>query len=93
MSVKSTWREDLQKIRRDKEKADEAARRANARAEKMAKRQQEAENTGILYVVRSVNMSPEELEDFLLGRPKSAGAEQEETKEAFEDEREDDAHE
>ena len=35
----------------------------------MAQRQEEAENMGILYVVRSMRLTPEELEDFLAGKP------------------------
>ena len=63
------WRADLQKIRNNREKADNAAKRAEEKAKKMAQRQEEAENMGILYVVRSMRLTPEELEDFLAGKP------------------------
>ena len=48
------WRADLQKIRNNREKADNAAKRAEEKAKKLAQRQEEAENMGILYVVRSM---------------------------------------
>lgn len=63
------WRADLQKIRNNREKADNAAKRAEEKAKKLAQRQEEAENMGILYVVRSMRLTPEELEDFLAGKP------------------------
>ena len=55
------WRADLQKIRNNREKADNAAKRAEEKAKKLAQRQEEAENMGILYVVRSMRLTPEEL--------------------------------
>ena len=69
MAKKMNWRADLQKIRNNREKADNAAKRAEEKAKKLAQRQEEAENMGILYVVRSMRMTPEELEDFLAGKP------------------------
>lgn len=69
MAKKMNWRADLQKIRNNREKADNAAKRAEEKAKKLAKRQEEAENMGILYVVRSMRLTPEELEDFLAGKP------------------------
>lgn len=79
MAKKMNWRADLQKIRNNREKADNAAKRAEEKAKKMAQRQEEAENMGILYVVRSMRLTPEELEDFLAGKPpQDKGEEQEE---------------
>ena len=69
MAKKMNWRADLQKIRNNREKADNAAKRAEEKAKKLAQRQVEAENLGILYVVRSMRLTPEELEDFLAGKP------------------------
>lgn len=69
MAKKMNWRADLQKIRNNREKADNAAKRAEEKAKKLAQRQEKAENMGILYVVRSMRLTPEELEDFLAGRP------------------------
>lgn len=69
MAKKMNWRADLQKIRNNREKADNAAKRAEEKAKKLAQRQEEAENMGILYVVRSMRLTPEELEDFLAGKP------------------------
>lgn len=68
MAKKMNWRADLQKIRNNREKADNAAKRAEEKAKKLAQRQEEAENMGILYVVRSMRLTPEELEDFLAGK-------------------------
>ena len=82
------WRADLQRIRNNREKADNAAKRAEEKAKKMAQRQEEAENMGILYVVRSMRLTPEELEDFLAGKPpQDKGEEQEEQQddESFEE--------
>ena len=69
MAKKMNWRADLQKIRNNREKADNAAKRAEEKAKKLAQRQEEVENMGILYVVRSMRLTPEELEDFLAGKP------------------------
>ena len=83
------WRADLQKIRNNREKADNAAKRAEEKAKKLAKRQEEAENMGILYVVRSMRLTPEELEDFLAGKPpqdKEKHEEHEEREEQRDDE-------
>ena len=79
MAKKMNWRADLQKIRNNREKADNAAKHAEEKAKKLAQRQEEAENMGILYVVRSMRLTPEELEDFLAGKPpQDKGEEQEE---------------
>ena len=88
MAKKMNWRADLQKIRNNREKADNAAKRAEEKAKKMAQRQEEAENMGILYVVRSMRLTPEKLEDFLAGKPpQDKGEEQEEQQddESFEE--------
>ena len=88
MAKKMNWRADLQKIRNNREKADNAAKRAEEKAKKLARRQEEAENMGILYVVRSMRLTPEELEDFLAGKPpQDKGEEQEERQddESFEE--------
>ncbi len=57
MAKKMNWRADLQKIRNNREKADNAAKRAEEKAKKLAQRQEEAENMGILYVVRSMRLT------------------------------------
>ena len=88
MAKMMNWRADLQKIRNNREKADNAAKRAEEKAKKLAQRQEEAENMGILYVVRSMRLTPEELEDFLAGKPpQDKGEEQEEQQddESFEE--------
>ena len=59
MAKKMNWRADLQKIRNNREKADNAAKRAEEKAKKLAQRQEEAEYIGILYVVRSMRLTPE----------------------------------
>ena len=64
MAKKMNWRADLQKIRNNREKADNAAKRAEEKAKKLAQRQEEAENMGILYVVRSMRLTPEELDAY-----------------------------
>ena len=83
MAKKMNWRADLQKIRNNREKADNAAKRAEEKAKKLAQRQEEAENMGILYVVR---LTPEELEDFLAGKPPQDKEEHEEQEERQDDE-------
>ena len=80
------WRADLQKIRNNREKADNAAKRAEEKAKKLAQRQEEAENMGILCVVRSMRLTPEELEDFLAGKPPQDKEEHEEQEERRDDE-------
>ena len=80
------WRADLQKIRNNREKADNAAKRAEEKAKKLAQRQEEAENMGILYVVLSMRLTPEELEDFLAGKPPQDKEEHEEQEERQDDE-------
>ena len=86
MAKKMNWRADLQKIRNNREKADNAAKRAEEKAKKLAQRPQEAENMGILYVVRSMRLTPEELEDFLAGKPPQDKEEHEEQEEQQDDE-------
>lgn len=88
MAKKMNWRADLQKIRNNREKADNAAKRAEEKAKKLAQRQEEAENMGILYVVRSMRLTPEELEDFLAGKPPQDKQDKEEHEE--QEERQDD---
>lgn len=88
MAKKMNWRADLQKIRNNREKADNAAKRAEEKAKKLAQRQEEAENMGILYVVRSMRLTPEELEDFLAGKPPQDKEKHEEHEE--QEERQDD---
>ena len=68
------------------EKADNADKRAEEKAKKLAQRQEEAENMGILYVVRSMRLTPEELEDFLAGKPPQDKEEHEEREEQRDDE-------
>ena len=58
------------------------------RHELLAQRQEEAENMGILYVVRSMRLTPEELEDFLAGKPpqdKEEEQEEQQDDESFEE--------
>ena len=86
MAKKMNWRADLQKIRNNREKADNAAKRAEEKAKKLAQRQEEAENMGIPYVVRSMRLTPEELEDFLAGKPPQDKEEHEEREEKRDDE-------
>lgn len=85
MAKKMNWRTDLQKIRNNREKADNAAKRAEEKAKKLAQRQEEAENMGILYVVRSMRLTPEELEDFLAGKPPQDKENDEEEREERQD--------
>lgn len=85
MAKKMNWRADLQKIRNNREKADNAAKRAEEKAKKLAQRQEEAENMGILYVVRSMRLTPEELEDFLEGKPPQDKENDEEKREERQD--------
>ena len=80
------WRADLQKIRNNREKADNAAKHAEEKAKKLAQRQEEAENMGILYVVRNMRLTPEELEDFLAGKPLQDKEKHEEREEQQDDE-------
>ena len=86
MAKKMNWRADLQKIRNNREKADNAAKHAEEKAKKLAQRQEEAENMGILYVGRSMRLTPEELEDFLAGKPPQDKEEHEEQEEQRDDE-------
>lgn len=86
MAKKMNWRADLQKIRNNREKADNAAKHAEEKAKKLAQRQEEAENMGILYVVRNMRLTPEELEDFLAGKPLQDKEKHEEREEQQDDE-------
>ena len=88
MAKKMNWRADLKKIRNNREKADNAAKHAEEKEKKLAQRQEEAENMGILYVVRSMRLTPEELEDFLAGKPpqdKEEEQEEQQDDESFEE--------
>ena len=67
-NTRTDWRADLQRIRNSRAKADEAAKKAEEKAKRMAAQQEEAENMGILYVVRGMRMTPEQLDDLLHGR-------------------------
>ena len=67
-NAKVNWREDLQKIRNSRAKVDAAAKKAEEKARRMAAQQEEAENMGILHVVRGMQMTPEQLDDLLHGR-------------------------
>ena len=67
-NAKVNWREDLQKIRNSRAKADASAKKAEEKARRMAAQQEEAENMGILHVVRGMQMTPEQLDDLLHGR-------------------------
>ena len=67
-NTRVNWREDLQKIRNSRAKADAAAKKAEEKARRMAAQQEEAENMGILHVVRGMQMTPEQLDDLLHGR-------------------------
>ena len=73
-NAKVNWREDLQKIRNSRAKADAAAKKAEEKARRMAAQQEEAENMGILHVVRGMQMTPEQLDDLLHGRTMEADA-------------------
>ena len=86
MAKKMNWRADLQMIRNNREKADNAAKRAEEKAKKLAQRQEDAENMGILDVVRSMRLTPEELEDFLADKPPQDNEEHEEQEEQRGDE-------
>ena len=86
MAKKMNWRADLQKIRNNREKADNAAKHAEEKAKKLAQRQEEAENMCILYVVRNMLLTPEELEDFLAGKPLQDKEKHEEREEQQDDE-------
>lgn len=63
-NTKLNWREDLEKTRRQKKRADELAAKAVQKAEMLAERQKEAENVGIISIVRELELTPEELADF-----------------------------
>ena len=67
-NTRTDWRADLQRIRNSRAKADAAAKKAEEKARRMAAQQEEAENMGILHVVRGMQMTPEQLDDLLHGR-------------------------
>ena len=67
-NTRTNWRADLQRIRNSRAKADEASKKAEEKAKRMAAQQEEAENMGILHVVRGMQMTPEQLDDLLHGR-------------------------
>ena len=67
-NTRTDWRADLQRIRNSRAKADAAAKKAEEKAKRMAAQQEEAENMGILHVVRGMQMTPEQLDDLLHGR-------------------------
>lgn len=93
-NAKVNWREDLQKIRNSRAKADAAAKKAEEKARRMAAQQEEAENMGILHVVRGMQMTPEQIDDLLHGRTMETDAlPANEPKEEKADEQEDEAQE
>lgn len=93
-NAKVNWREDLQKIRNSRAKADAAAKKAEEKARRMAAQQEEAENMGILHVVRGMQMTPEQLDDLLHGRTMETDAlPAQEPKEEKADEQENEAQE
>ncbi len=92
MNTKTNWRADLEKIRNTRARADEAAQKAAQRAKRLAEQQTEAENMGILHVVRSMQMTPEQLDDFLHGRRQDVATDDKETEE-YEDEQKNEAQE
>lgn len=67
-NTRTDWRADLQRIRNSRSRADAAAQKAAERAQRLAAQQEEAENLGILHVVRGMQMTPEQLDDLLHGR-------------------------
>lgn len=67
-NTRTDWRADLQRIRNSRSRADAAAQKATERAQRLAAQQEEAENMGILHVVRGMQMTPEQLDDLLHGR-------------------------
>ncbi|MGN1367264.1 MAG: DUF4315 family protein [Aristaeellaceae bacterium] len=67
-NTRTDWRADLQRIRNSRSRADAAAQKAAERAQRLAAQQEEAENMGILHVVRGMQMTPEQLDDLLHGR-------------------------
>lgn len=93
-NTRTDWRADLQKIRNSRAKADETAKKAVEKAKRMAEQQEEAENMGILHVVRGMQMTPEQLDDLLHGRTMETDAlPMDEPKEEKADEQEDEAQE
>lgn len=65
-NTRTDWRADLQRIRNSRSRADAAAQKAAERAQRLAAQQEEAENMGILHVVRGMQMTPEQLDDLLM---------------------------
>ncbi len=93
-NTRTDWRADLQRIRNNRAKADEAVKKAEEKARRMAAQQEEAENMGILHVVRGMQMTPEQLDDLLHGRTMETDAlPANEPKEEKADEQEDEAQE
>ena len=93
-NTRTDWRADLQRIRNSRAKADEAAKKAEEKAKRMAAQQEEAENMGILHVVRGMQMTPEQLDDLLHGRTMETDAlPAQEPKEEKADEQENEAQE
>ena len=93
-NTRTDWRADLQRIRNSRAKADAAAKKAEEKAKRMAAQQEEAENMGILHVVRGMQMTPEQLDDLLHGRTMETDAlPANEPKEEKADEQEDEAQE
>ena len=93
-NTRTDWRADLQRIRNSRAKADAAAKKAEEKAKRMAAQQEEAENMGILHVVRGMRMTPEQLDDLLHGRTMETDAlPVDEPKEEKADEQENEAQE
>lgn len=92
-NTKTDWRADLKKIRNTRSKADAVARKAAERAKRLAAQQEEAENMGILHVVREMRMTPEQLDDLLHGRMMETDVIQDEPKEEWTDEQENEVQE
>lgn len=92
-NTRTDWRTELQKIRNTRSKADAAAQKAAERAKRLAAQEEEAENMGILHVVRGMQMTPEQLDDLLHGRTMETDVIQDEPKEEWTDERENEVQE
>jgi|GEM_PF-2512812 len=82
------WRTDLTRFDRNIERAKVNAEKWSARYEELVKKKQEAENTQIVDMVHSLNITPEQLKEFIgTGRmPAPVRAEQPEKKEETKDE-------
>ena len=93
-NTKVNWREDLERIRNKRAKAEAAVKKAEEKAKNMAMQQEEAENMGILHIVRGMQMTPEQLDDLLHGRTMEMDAlPVDETKEEKTDEQENEVQE